>query len=40
VRQPFREMVIELAGGYLSPREVLCAHWVISLVENGPFSHF
>jgi hypothetical protein len=40
VRQPFREMVIELADGYLSPREVLCAHWVISPVENTALSRF
>lgn len=27
-------MAIELADGYLSPNEVLCACWVISPVEN------
>jgi hypothetical protein len=30
----FREMVIEFADGYLSLREVLCVHGVISPVEN------
>jgi len=41
VRQPFREMVIELADGYLSPREVLRALWLISPVENTALSsHF
>ena len=34
VRQPFLEMVIELADVYLSPRVVLCAYEVISPVEN------
>jgi hypothetical protein len=39
VRQPFLEMTIELADGYLSPREELCAWGDLASWEHGFLSH-